>query len=89
LLDRTTVAWQNHQGAWHGKRDSDTHVNASAPIGLHVNAVLQKNDPYLWIGIADADTLKARYCYAVIGRESLRRLAEAILRYVPKKSDTE
>jgi hypothetical protein len=79
LLDRATVAWRDHQGTWQGHRESETYVHSDAPAGLHVSAVLQDGDPYLWIGIAAPDTFDARICYAVIRGEALFDLARAIL----------
>lgn len=79
LLDRRTVAWQDHQGTWQGNRRSHTTVNYDAPAGLHVTAVLEDGDPYLWIGIAAPDTLEARICYAVIRGDAVFDVARAIL----------
>jgi hypothetical protein len=84
VVDRVTCAWQDVHGTWRGDRENaDTCVMAAAPAGFHVSAVLQPEHPYLWIGIAAPDTLKARICYATISGEALRDLAVEILRYVP------
>ena len=84
LLDRSTCAWQDPGGTWHGtKKTDDVSMRADAPDGFHVQAVLQPDAPYLWIGIAAPDTQAPRLCYGIVGGKALRDLAREILRYVP------
>ena len=92
LLDRARVPWQDHQLTWRNKTqhgEADAYVCVSAPPLFHLNAVLQPDYPYLWVGIdpdpagTSAHVANQRICFAVIAGEALRELAEKILQYSP------
>lgn len=61
---------------------------ASAPTHFFVDAVLERDAPFLWIGInSDDDPTVTRTCWAIIGGDTLRTLAADILRFYPPEKN--
>jgi hypothetical protein len=88
LLDRQRFTHERNNDSGSVDREDPhghVHLTGFAPAQFHVNAMLESNSPWLWIGIdADPQGLDAaRRCFAVIGGETLRQLAIGILQFYP------
>jgi hypothetical protein len=92
LLDRArlTIEVPNHKAGradLHDRDDKDGNMlSGAAPRDFHVHATIERDSPFLWIGIdADpvGDDITQRTCFAVISGDELKRLAEDVLRCIP------
>ena len=88
LLDRQRLTRERDNGSGGVDREDPhdhVHLAGIAPAQFHVNAMLESDAPWLWIGLdADPKGLHVeRKCFAIIGGETLRQLAIGILQFYP------